>query len=58
MASLQPTEKVKSYSDEYTLEEKIKQRFYEQNTRLFFENLYPSLGEYEIFREELISLCY
>lgn len=43
-------------TDEDIREEKIKQRFLEQNIRLFFECLYSALGEYEIFQEELISL--
>jgi len=38
-------------------EEKIKQRFLEQNIRLFVGCLYSSLGEYKIFQEELINLC-
>jgi len=44
-------------TDEDIREEKIKQRFLEQNIRLFVEHLYSSLGEYKIFQEELINLC-
>jgi hypothetical protein len=43
-------------TDEDIREEKIKQRFLEQNIRLFVGCL-SSLGEYKIFQEELINLC-